>query len=114
MEDCIFCKIIHREIPSDIVYEDEKVLAFRDVDPKAPFHILVIPKEHIKSANDITEKNADIVGYIFRIIAQIAKENGFAEDGYRIVNNCGEKAGQTVHHMHFHVLAERDFGWPPG
>lgn len=114
MENCIFCKIIKREIPANIIYEDERVLAFYDVDPKAPFHMLVIPKEHIESANAITEENASIVGYIFAVIAKIAKEQGFAEEGYRIVNNCGEKAGQTVHHMHFHVLARRDLGWPPG
>jgi len=114
MPDCIFCKIINREIPSDIVYEDEKVLAFRDVDPKAPFHVLVIPKEHIKSANEITAANSSIVSYIFEVIAKIAKDNGIADNGYRIVNNCGESAGQSVHHMHFHVLAGRDFNWPPG
>ena len=102
MEDCIFCKIIKREIPANIIYEDERVLAFYDVDPKAPFHMLVIPKEHIEGANAI------------EVIAKIAKEQGFAEEGYRIVNNCGEKAGQTVHHIHFHVLARRDLGWPPG
>ena len=112
--DCVFCKIAAGEIPSKKAYEDDRCLAFYDLDPQAPVHILIIPKEHIESANAITEENASIVGYIFAVIAKIAKEQGFAEEGYRIVNNCGEKAGQTVHHMHFHVLARRDLGWPPG
>ncbi len=114
MADCLFCKIIAGEIPSDKVYEDDKILAFNDIDPQAPVHFLVIPKEHIKSANDITADNSYIIAYIYEAIAKIAKEKGIADNGYRIVNNCGEHGGQTVGHLHFHVLAGRNIGWPPG
>ncbi len=112
--DCLFCKIIAGEIPSTKVYEDDKVLAFRDIDPQAPQHIIIIPKEHISSANEITEENSSVVAKIFEVAAKIAKEHGFAEKGYRIVNNCGEDGGQTVGHIHFHLLAGRNLGWPPG
>lgn len=112
MEDCIFCKIIAGEIPSRKVYEDERVYAFYDINPAAPTHFLVIPKEHIPSALDIREDNRDIVGYCYQVIAQIAKDLSF--DNYRVVTNCGEEAGQTVFHLHFHVLAGRNLGWPPG
>ena len=101
--DCIFCKIAAGEIPSTKVYEDEKILAFRDIAPMAPTHILVIPKAHIGSVAEITAENADIVAHIFTVIPQIAKEEGL-ETGYRVVSNCGEDAGQTVHHLHFHIL----------
>lgn len=111
--DCIFCKIANGEIPSTKVYEDEKILAFKDLDPQAPVHILVIPKEHIRWAYDITEDNSGVIAHIFEKIPVIAKENGL-EDGFRIVNNCGESAGQSVHHIHFHLLGGRDFTWPPG
>ena len=106
MEDCIFCKIIKGEIPSKKIYEDDKVLAFNDISPEAPVHFLVIPKEHIESANDINEENVEIVSHIFMVINKIARELGINETGYRIVNNCGEHGGQTVKHMHFHVLGE--------
>ena len=101
--DCIFCKIAAGEIPSTKVYEDEKILAFRDIAPMAPTHILVIPKAHIGSVAEITAQNAELVAHIFTIIPQIAKEEGL-ENGYRVVSNCGEDAGQTVHHLHFHIL----------
>lgn len=101
--DCIFCKIAAGEIPSTKVYEDERILAFRDIAPMAPTHILVIPKAHIGSVAEITAENADIVSHIFTIIPQIAREEGL-EKGYRVVSNCGEDAGQTVHHLHFHIL----------
>lgn len=102
--DCIFCKIVNGEIPSTKVYEDEKILAFKDIAPQAPVHVVVIPKEHILTcANDITEENVDIVAYIFTKIPHIAKLAG-TEDGYRIVNNCGEKGAQSVFHIHFHLL----------
>lgn len=113
MDDCIFCKIVKGEIPSTKVYEDDTVLAFRDLEPQAPQHILIIPKEHIASAAEITEKNSAVVSHIFETAAKIAHELGFA-DGFRIVNNCGDSAGQSVKHLHFHVLAGRDFTWPPG
>ncbi len=111
--DCIFCKIANGEIPSTKVYEDEKILAFKDLDPQAPVHILVIPKEHIKWALDITDENSAVIAHIFEKIPVIAKDQGLT-DGFRVVNNCGESAGQTVHHIHFHLLGGRDFTWPPG
>lgn len=114
MEDCIFCKIIKSEIPSEKVYEDDLVLAFNDLTPQAPVHILVIPKTHISSANDIDEKNSKVIGHIFNTISIIAKEKGFDKDGYRVVNNCGSDGGQTVNHIHFHILAGRNLKWPPG
>lgn len=101
--DCIFCKIIAGEIPSTKVYEDELVFAFRDIAPQAPTHILVIPKAHIASVNEISAENSGIVAHIFEVIPQIAKAEGL-EGGYRVVSNCGADAGQTVHHLHFHIL----------
>lgn len=112
--DCIFCDIAKGVIKSDIVYEDDKIIAFNDQNPQAPIHFLVIPKEHIASANDFTDDNIDILQNIFVCIKELAKEMGFAENGYRIVNNCGTHGGQTVHHIHFHVLAGRNLQWPPG
>ena len=103
MENCIFCMIAEGKIPSTKVYEDEKVLAFRDIAPMAPTHILVIPKEHIGSVQEITHENADIVAHIFTLIPQIAAAEKL-EGGYRVVSNCGSDAGQTVHHLHFHIL----------
>ena len=114
MNDCLFCKIIAGDIPSTKVYEDGEVLAFRDIEPQAPEHIIIIPKNHIMSANELTEENCQIVGKIFAVAAKIAKDLGFAENGYRIVNNCGTDGGQTVGHLHFHLLAGRNLGWPPG
>ena len=103
MSNCLFCKIIAGEIPSTRVYEDETVLAFRDIAPQAPTHILVIPKTHIGSVAEITAENSGVVAHIFEIIPAIAKAEGL-ENGYRVVSNCGEDAGQTVHHLHFHIL----------
>lgn len=111
--DCIFCKIANGEIPSTKVYEDDKILAFKDLDPQAPVHILVIPKEHIRWAYDISSENSALIAHLFEKIPVIAKEQGLSE-GFRIVNNCGESAGQSVHHIHFHLLGGRDFTWPPG
>ena len=112
--DCLFCKIIKGEIPSAKVYEDDKVYAFRDIEPQAPVHILIIPKEHIASANELTEENASVVGHIYAVAAKIAKDEGIADGGYRIVNNCGQDGGQTVGHLHFHMLGGRSLAWPPG
>ena len=103
MSDCLFCKIIAGSIPSTKVYEDETVLAFRDIAPQAPSHILVIPKAHIASVNEVTADNSAVVAHIFQVIPQIAKAEGL-EGGYRVVSNCGADAGQTVHHLHFHIL----------
>ena len=106
MENCLFCKIVKGDIPSTKVYEDEQVLAFRDIAPMAPTHILVIPKAHIASVNGITEENADVVAHIFTVIPKIAEAEGLV-NGYRVVSNCGPDAGQTVHHLHFHILGGR-------
>ena len=113
MDNCLFCKIIAGDIPSAKVYEDENVYAFRDIAPQAPVHILVVPKEHICCANAIDENNSYLVAKCFEAIAKIAKAEGL-EDGYRVINNCGENGGQTVMHLHFHMLSGRDFTWPPG
>lgn len=110
--DCIFCKIANGEIPSSKVYEDDKVLAFNDIEPQAPVHILIIPKEHIASAAEINEANSALVAHIFEVAAKIAKEQNL--DGFRIVNNCGDSAGQTVKHIHFHLMSGREFTWPAG
>lgn len=112
--DCIFCKIINKEIPAEIVYENEHVLAFKDINPEAKVHILFIPKKHLASVNSLDSENKEIVGEIFLAMKTVAKDLGIAEDGYRIVTNTGEKAGQTVHHLHFHLLSGREFKWPPG
>lgn len=109
MNDCLFCKIIAKEIPSKKVYEDEICFAFYDIAPLAPTHFLVVPKVHIASAAEITPENAAAVGHIYTVIARLAGELGFRE-GFRVVTNCGEAAGQTVHHLHFHVLAGKTLG----
>lgn len=111
--DCIFCKIAAGEIPSKKAYEDESVVAFYDLEPQAPVHILIIPKKHIASCAEITEENSAVVAHIFEVAAKLGKELGL-EKGYRIVNNCGEDGGQTVHHLHFHLMGGRHFGWPAG
>lgn len=103
MSDCLFCKIIAGDIPSTKVYEDEVVYAFRDINPQAPTHILVIPKVHLSSVNDVTGENSAVVAHIFEVIPQIAAAEGLT-GGYRVVSNCGADAGQTVHHLHFHIL----------
>ena len=111
--DCLFCKIIAGEIPCSKVYEDDSVFAFNDIDPQAPVHVLIVPKVHIASADDVNETNSAVIAHIFEVAAKIAKEKGLA-DGYRIVNNCGDSAGQTVKHIHFHLMGGRDFTWPAG
>lgn len=110
--DCLFCKLVGGEIPSNKVYEDELCYAFHDIEPQAPSHFLVIPKAHITSVSAVNEENAPVVGHIFAVIAKVTKELGL--DSYRVVSNIGESAGQTVFHLHFHVLAGRDMTWPPG
>ena len=107
MEDCIFCKIINKEIPGTIVYEDEKVLAFKDINPQARIHIVVVPKEHVKS---VIEAKDRIISDIFLAIQKIAKEQGIESTGFRVITNCGEDAGQTVNHLHFHILAGTKLG----
>ncbi len=114
MKDCLFCKIINGEIPSTKVYEDEFVYAFNDIEPQAPHHIVIVPKKHISSANEINSDNSIYVSKIFEIIPKIAQKLGFDKNGYRVVNNCGKDGGQTVSHLHFHLMAGRQFGWPAG
>ena len=113
MSDCLFCKIAAGEIPSTKVYEDDYVYAFLDIAPQAPFHAVIIPKEHIGSADEINGENSILIAKIFEAVAKIAKQEKL-ENGYRVVNNCGEDGGQTVHHIHFHLLARRKLAWPPG
>lgn len=102
--DCIFCKIISGEIPSKKVYEDDKILAFHDISPMAPVHVVIVPKKHISSANELNDSNSAVVGHIVQTAAKIAKELEIDQSGYRIVNNCGTDGGQTVFHLHFHLL----------
>lgn len=113
MEDCLFCKIGAGEIPSNKLYEDDTLLAFYDIDPKAPLHFLVIPKAHYQSAAQLTEQDAPLLGHVFVVIAKLCAEQG-CENGYRVVTNVGEDGGQSVPHLHFHVLAKRSLAWPPG
>ena len=114
MEDCIFCKIANGEIPTNMVYEDELVAAFNDMNPVAPVHILIVPKAHIASALELDGSNSSVVGHIFEVAGKIARDKGFAENGFRLINNCGKDGGQTVGHLHFHLLAGRSLGWPEG
>lgn len=110
MEDCIFCKIIKREIPSSIVYEDSEIIAFRDVNPQAPIHILVIPKKHIESLVNLTEEDEKVVGKIYTVINKIARQEGIDKKGFRVIVNCGEDGGQEVKHLHFHILGGKKLG----
>ena len=114
MEDCLFCKIVAGEIPSNKLYEDDTLLAFYDIDPQAPVHFLVIPKQHISSAAALTEDNAALLGHIYAVSAEQCRKLGVDEKGYRVVTNVGEDGGQSVKHLHFHVLAGRSLAWPPG
>ena len=114
MSTCLFCRIIGREIPASIVYEDERVLAFNDINPQAPTHVLVIPKRHIETLNDLAETDDGLVGEVVRRAAAIAVEGGIAEHGYRTVFNTNREAGQTVFHIHLHLLGGRGMAWPPG
>lgn len=111
---CLFCRIAKKEIPSKIIFEDEKILAFEDIRPLAPVHILVIPKEHIEKVSDLNKSNADLIASLVLGAKRIAKDKGIEESGYRIVFNCNKDAGQEVFHLHLHLLGGRKFGWPPG
>ena len=114
MGDCIFCKIATGAIKADRVYEDEQVLAFRDLDPHAPTHVLVIPKRHISTINDLNEESSLVLGRMYLAAKQVAEQEGISERGYRTVMNCNEEAGQAVFHLHLHVLGGRPMRWPPG
>jgi histidine triad (HIT) family protein len=113
-QDCLFCKILSGDIPADIIHESEATIAFRDINPKAPTHVLIIPRKHIATINDITEDEHEIVGNLYSSAQAIASAEGIAEEGYRVVMNCNEAAGQTVFHIHLHLLGGRALGWPPG
>jgi len=114
MSDCIFCKIISGEIPSEKVHEDEVVVAFRDINPQAPTHIVIIPRKHVPSLDDLVAQDDSVMGHLVRMSAQIARSEDIAEGGYRLVGNCGAAAGQSVDHVHFHLLGGRQMEWPPG
>ena len=114
MPDCLFCRVAAGEIPASIVYEDTRLIAFRDINPQAPTHILVIPRQHIASLNDLGPEDDALVGEMTRRAAAIAKEAGLAERGYRVLFNCNADAGQTVFHIHMHLVGGRRLGWPPG
>ncbi|MDH3841430.1 MAG: histidine triad nucleotide-binding protein [Chromatiales bacterium] len=114
MTECLFCKMIAGEIQPDTVYETDDVLAFRDINPQAPTHVLVIPKRHIATINDIGTEDTELIGKLYLAAARVARDAGFAEEGYRAVMNCNGRAGQTVFHLHLHVLGGRDLNWPPG
>lgn len=113
MTDCLFCKIIKKEIPTQFMFEDDKVVAFRDINPQAPVHFIVIPKQHIESAKQLNDSNANLIGHVFYIASKLAKEEGL-DLGYRIVNNCDTLGGQSIDHIHFHILGGRQMLWPPG
>jgi histidine triad (HIT) family protein len=114
MNDCFFCKIVSGEIQTSLVHQDEAVTAFRDINPQAPVHVLLIPKEHVTSTNDLRPDYDAIVGRLVRTAAEVAEREGVGQSGYRLVTNCGPHAGQTVMHLHFHLLGGREMGWPPG
>lgn len=111
--DCLFCKIVNKEIPSEIVFEDDQVLAIKDIEPAAPVHLLLIPKLHIDSLNQISSENIELMGRLQLLAAQLASEFGIAEQGYRLVNNCGKWGGQAIFHLHYHLLGGKELGWPP-
>ncbi len=113
MDNCLFCKICAKETDTIVLFEDDDVLAFKDINPQAPVHLLVIPKAHIESADDLAEEHGALLGKLFATIARLADEQGL-QDGYRVVTNIGDDGGQSVKHLHFHVLGGRQMGWPPG
>jgi histidine triad (HIT) family protein len=114
MSNCLFCKIISKEIKSNIIYEDEKVVAFLDINPKAPVHILIVPKKHISTILEMEEDDRELIGHIYMVANRLAKEKNIHKDGFRIVLNCNKDAGQEIFHIHFHLLGGRSFSWPPG
>jgi histidine triad (HIT) family protein len=114
MSDCLFCRIVAGEIPATIVHEDEQLVAFADMNPQAPLHVLIIPRRHIPTLNDISDADSVLVGDMIRLAASLAAARGYAESGYRTVFNCNKLAGQTVFHIHLHLLAGRRLAWPPG
>jgi histidine triad (HIT) family protein len=113
-DSCLFCKILAGDIPADVIYESDTAIAFRDINPQAPTHVLIIPRKHIATINDLEEDDQALVGSLYSAAKDIAQQEGFADIGYRSVMNCNEAAGQTVFHIHLHLLGGRAFAWPPG
>lgn len=113
-EECLFCSIASGEQEAEVLYEDDGAVAFEDINPQAPVHFLVVPKKHVASVNDLSEADEELVGRLYTVVRELAAERGFAEDGYRLVVNCGDDAKQTVDHLHLHCLAGRSLDWPPG
>jgi histidine triad (HIT) family protein len=114
MSDCLFCGIMDGKIKGDIVYQDDTVVAFRDIIPKAPIHILIVPRKHVATLLDLGPDDTALIGDIFRVAARLARDQGIADSGFRVVVNCGAGAGQSVFHLHYHLLGGRPFSWPPG
>ncbi|MFZ5997177.1 MAG: histidine triad nucleotide-binding protein [Nitrospirota bacterium] len=114
MSECIFCKIINKRIPAKIIYEDDLALAFEDINPQAPVHTLIIPKKHISTILDISDEDHRLIGHLLKVANKIARDKGVAERGFRVVTNCNHESGQTVYHIHFHLLGGRRMHWPPG
>jgi histidine triad (HIT) family protein len=114
MNNCLFCGMVDGKIKADVVYRDDSVIAFRDINPKAPVHILIIPRKHIATLLDLEQSDSVVLGNIFRVANKLADEQGIAKDGFRVVVNCGEDAGQTIFHLHYHLLGGRHLSWPPG
>lgn len=112
--DCLFCQISDGKIPAKIIYQDEKAIAFNDISPQAPTHVLIVPREHIATINDLQKNHNELIGHLFQIAKNIAAEKGISEDGYRVVMNCNKHGGQAVYHIHLHLLGERQMAWPPG
>lgn len=112
--DCLFCGIVEGKIKGDIVYQDESLVAFRDINPKAPVHLLIIPRKHIANLMDLAPNDGAVIGQIFQLAAKLAQQHGIADNGFRVVVNNGADAGQTVFHLHYHLLGGRSLGWPPG
>lgn len=114
MSDCLFCGIIKGDVKGDIVYQDESVVAFKDINPKAPVHILIVPRKHVATLLDLEQEDKGLIGDVFCVASRLAENQGIAEDGFRVVVNCGAGAGQSVFHIHFHLLGGRSLTWPPG
>lgn len=112
--DCLFCKIIAGQIPATIRYEDSQLVVFEDIEPQAPQHFLIVPKKHIRTTLDLTPDDNELIGHIYQVAGEVARDSGFADDGFRVVNNCNVAGGQMVWHLHFHLLGGRDMTWPPG
>ena len=114
MEDCLFCKIAAGEMDTDFVYHDDKVVVFEDINPQAPVHLLIVPKKHIPDLNSLEEKENEMIGHIYQVAKKLCSDNNIDESGYRLVSNCGDHGGQSVYHIHFHLLGGRQLQWPPG